>query len=364
MRCTHLRPRFRSARLLALAGLALACGPPPVADVPVAPDALPGPIVTTERGARGGRLVVVREDGARIAELTRGDAEPIIDSTPAFAPDGQVVAFASTRGQRGLDRSNLWLVPARPGAAPRRLTEGDASDRDPLWVDDGRALVFASNRAGSFDLWRAPLRTGADGLPELAAEPAPLTAAPTQELSPSLSPDGRTVVYMALDEDGRSTLWTIPVAGGAPRPLTDGPLDLTPAFGPDGRVVFAAASDAGGANLFLLDPDTGARELLFDPEHADVTGPVWSPSGRFVFATAVFRSAVDQRALLSSVVVLDLEAAPRVLRALHDPAAVESRLGVTLAPGALDAAALAGNEPYDEALRRALTQERIRRQEE
>ncbi|HEY2272735.1 MAG TPA: hypothetical protein VGH30_08170, partial [Jatrophihabitantaceae bacterium] len=59
--------------------------------------------------------------------------------------------------------------------------------------------------------------------------------------TPTLSPDGRTVVVAAsapdLEEDEyRGSLWTVPVDGSAqPRQLTHGEHDTSPRFSPDGQ---------------------------------------------------------------------------------------------------------------------------------
>ena len=70
-------------------------------------------------------------------------------------------------------------------------------------------------------------------------------AVPSQ---PALSPDGSRVVYVLrtvdADRDGyRDQLWTVAVAGGAPRRLTAGPDDTAPAWSPDGsRLAFLRAT--------------------------------------------------------------------------------------------------------------------------
>ena len=73
-------------------------------------------IVTTERGPRGGRLVVLKEDGTRLSDLTRIEPTTVVDSHPAFSKDGAFVAFASTR-ERSIPETSLWVV-ASSGGAP------------------------------------------------------------------------------------------------------------------------------------------------------------------------------------------------------------------------------------------------------
>jgi Tol biopolymer transport system component len=319
-------------------------------------------VVTTERGPRGGRLVFVAEDGRRMAELTHTEVEPTVDTHPSWSPDGKWIVFASSRGREGLEASSLWVIPARSQSAPRRLTSEGSVDRDPVWSARGDAIVFASNVRGSFDLWKLPVRPGNDGWPAVAGQGVRLTGSDTDELSPAVSPDGRWVVYAQLDRaTQRSQLWRVSTGGGKPRRLTSGPADLTPAVSPDGRQLAFAAPVKGQSDteLFVAEADgTGRRRVIAEP-YADQTGPVWSRDGRYLFATSVYRSQATGSPVLSSIVVIDLEDRRPVMRALHDPAVVESRLGVALAPRRLDAGALRANAVYIDALRRAVT-ERVR----
>jgi Tol biopolymer transport system component len=315
-------------------------------------------IVTTERGSRGGRLVFVDEAGQRVADLMPIADEPAVDINPAWSPDGAWIAFASSRGRASLAESSLWLVRVADRRA-RRLGTGPEVERDPRWTPDGRSLIYASSASGTFDLYRQRLAAGPDG-PVPAGPPVRLTDGAGDELSPTVSPAGDAVVYMVLDRaTGRSHLERAPLAGGAAVRLTEGPADLTPSFSPDGRtIVFAAAvKGRGDTDLHAIDADGGHRRLFLGEAHADETGPVFSSDGRFLFATAVYRSA-DGKPILSSLVALSLERGgprrPIVLRALHDRSQVSPRFGVALAPAALDGALLDRNPVYLDAVRRAV----------
>jgi Tol biopolymer transport system component len=362
-----LRPGLAAAVVLAGLLVAACAGPPsPRSDLDEA--VFRSPLVATERGQRGGYLVFVDTDGTRTADLTRraGD-EVVLDRSPAFSPDGRWIAFASTRDRANLAETSLWLVAAQPGAEPRRLTSGAAVDRDPAWDPDGRGLVFASSRRGTFDLYSLELHEAPDGSLVAAAEPKTLTSTPTHALAPAISPDGSRVAFTSLDEDAESmSLWLVSRAGGEIAQLSTGPRDMTPAWSPAGdRIAFAAPAPGRlDADLFLLDPSGGERERVADEPLADQTGPVFSSDGRYLFATSVYRSVATGEPILSSVVVVDLEDPERVVRALHDPVAVESRVGVTVGPEPLDAEALSRNEPYAEALRDAVFRELRREKRE
>jgi Tol biopolymer transport system component len=306
-------------------------------------------LVVAERGPSGARLVVVREDGARLADLARRGDGTFLDMSPAFSPDGAWVAFASTR-ERGTPRpdrleTSLWLVAARPGSPPVRLTDDGGVDLSPAWTPDGRALVFASTRAGSFDLWRLEL-AGAAGALRAAGPPAPLTDLPGDEMSPSVGPDG-SVAFTQIDGGaaGRRRI-AIRAPGGAIRHVTDGPADTGPSFSPDGAsIAFTAPHVRGGdqpgvdGDLWVVPAAGGTPALLVDAPSTDEVGAVWSGDGRWVFATSIYRSERGE-ARFSSVVYVDRWEAEPTVRILVDPAGAVPRIAVAVAPGVLDAGAL------------------------
>lgn len=357
-------------RALLLALAVASCGPPPSsgpdrAKQPAAPEPVLK-IATTERGPRGGRLVALDERGVRVADLTKTQPQLTLDINPAWSPDGELIAFASNRGRSDPESTGLWIVRAAVGQEPRRLTTGDALERDPRWLPSGRAIIFVSDAAGSLDLYRAALRPAPGGLVQLDGEPERLTRDPGDERSPAVSPDGAGVAFMAIDkktQDARLRL--LDLASGAQRDLTDGPFDATPAFSPDGKVLAFSRPEPEHKRVMeinLLDLASGKIRVLPEPL-ADVTGPIFTIDGRHLLATATYRSAVNAAPILSSVVVLDLQAKKPVWRALHDPAFVESRIGAALAPRVLLPSQVDQNAPYAEALKQAIERHLIERAE-
>ncbi len=123
-----------------------------------------------------------------VADATTGDLQRVTsspglaDRRPAWSPDGRRIAWQA--GAPG-GTADVFTMLA-DGGKKRRLVEGPADDIDPAWSPDGDHVVFASDRAGGFDLWTVP-RTG--GEPEL------LLDAPGAARSPAWSPDGRQVAY-------------------------------------------------------------------------------------------------------------------------------------------------------------------------
>ena len=92
-------------------------------------------------------LYLVQLDGGRLTKLTSDGAEP------DWSPDGKRIAFTSFRDRFGTTcfhecgtSGEIYVVGA-DGREEQRLTESRASDGSPAWSSDGRLIAFASDRS-------------------------------------------------------------------------------------------------------------------------------------------------------------------------------------------------------------------------
>jgi dipeptidyl aminopeptidase/acylaminoacyl peptidase len=123
--------------------------------------------------------------------------------------------------------------------------------------------------------------------------------------NPQISPDGSRVVFVHVrvnaKHDGYETgLWLVPVSGGAPRQLTNGPRDSSPRWSPDGKtLVFVRSVDKDGKpqppQIYLLAMDGGeARQLTDMPKGAAL--PNWAPSGALIsFSSSTAAEDFDKK---------------------------------------------------------------------
>lgn len=182
----------------------------------------------------------------------------------AWAGDGRVVyvAYAS-------DGSNVWVWdPKAP--APKQLTLDARNVHGVAVSPNGRHLVFASDRAGTYNLWRLDMSNG---------ELVRLTSGEA-DVSPSFSPDGRWVVYQSGYPVG-ARVWRIPADGGSPVVLTETRAQ-DPDVSPDGKLIsyhtlesdlasprwiFGAMSFDGGRLMkrFTFAPTVGERIVRWVP---------------------------------------------------------------------------------------------------
>jgi len=165
------------------------------------------------------------------------------------------------------------------------------------------ALAFLLAAAGFFfgRLSRTPRTAG------LSAQPVRfvrLTDTPGVESAPSLSPDGKNVVYVS-DSGNKLGLYLLRVGGRNPVSLTaDSAVDdWQPAFSPDGeRIAFRSQRDGGG--IFVMGSTGESVKRLTDFGF----NPSWSPDGKeIVVANGAFLFPSDRGGRVGGLVAINLE---------------------------------------------------------
>jgi len=199
------------------------------------------------------------------------------DELPAFSPDGTELAFVRFVGPTSGD---LYRV-GTAGGTPERLTTDNLDVTGLDWVDDGRAIVISSDRAGIYSLWRVPAAGG---------EPSLLAGGGTRMKHPSSSYDGRVIVY----ESWRYAIGIheTPLDGGAgvaqARRLTGGGDDWNydPQLSPDGRRLAFVSTRSGSYEIWVAD-DRGAHEQRLTSFGGPfIERPRWSPDGTQIVLVA------------------------------------------------------------------------------
>ena len=143
----------------------------------------------------------------------------------------------------------------KDGGVERSLTDGSASDGLPRWTPDGRAVIFSSNRSGTWQLWRV----SADGGP-----PTRLRANDCNESQGDLSPDGTTLAFLS-DCGGLQSLWLASPAEGASRLLVrHGRRTVfgNPQWNRDGRRIVYSSNHSLGHQIQIVDRPSGAQQRL------------------------------------------------------------------------------------------------------
>jgi len=268
-----------------------------------------------------GRLLVLavsdaRLDPGRLAFVALGGESPRVslDSRLSvedvrFAPDGRSLALTLSSAIGAEDVYDLAL----DGGALTRITHDNAKVHGLDWSPDGRDVIYASNRGGSFGLQRVarsggapvallptlqdvenPTRAGARIVYEAWTESGALNVLmldatkrppqlPTDSTRLEWHPDGAAdgAIAFVSDRGGAPEVWL--AKDGAVRQLTSfGDAYIhTPKFSPDGaRIAFSAPRD-GRFNLFLVDREGRQRRLTNGA--ANDMSPAWSADGATLY---------------------------------------------------------------------------------
>jgi Tol biopolymer transport system component/DNA-binding winged helix-turn-helix (wHTH) protein len=120
---------------------------------------------------------------------------------PAWSPDGRQIVFESA------GKFNQIFLMNRDGTEMRLLQGGDFDNGAPRFSGNGRWIYFASNRSGSWEIWK------------MSASGGDVTQITQHGGYRGVeSRDNKFVLFAKLDESG---LWSVPLEGGEEQLLTD-----------------------------------------------------------------------------------------------------------------------------------------------
>jgi eukaryotic-like serine/threonine-protein kinase len=213
-------------------------------------------------------------NGKRVIYWQRVDgsnAQPLTDETedgnsqPACSPDGNRLVFRSERQGGGL------FVMGATGESVRQLSE---IGFNPAWSPDGKEIVCGTAsiavpaaRSSDSELYIINVETGARRK----------LVTPGDAARPHWSPSGRRIAYLGRGSAGQVDIWTIPVAGGAPTPVTsDKQADWNPIWSADGRYIYFVSERQGGMGLWRIPIDEVSGRPLGELEAVlGTTTQVW-----------------------------------------------------------------------------------------
>ena len=182
----------------------------------------------------------------RVVQLTSVNG---LETSPTFSPDGTKVAF-SWNGERE-DNDDIY-VKTVGSSGVTRLTTDPAADTNPVWSPDGTEIAFLRDHPGGGTNVYSVLPTG-DG--ERKRSDFRIAGGPSARIA--WSPDQRWIVGRPdsaedLARNGSWALYLIPLGSGTPRRLTEAnapDIDLSPTFSPDGlRLAYVACVNFSGRN--------------------------------------------------------------------------------------------------------------------
>lgn len=138
------------------------------------------------------RLYQLDTDEHTLRDMGLDDAQ-----WPAVARSAGVLAFVQRKAQFG-----MYQVPVDGRTAPARLYAASARDSQPTLSPDGRQLVFASDRSGTYSLWWSDLQRP-DSLRPIEG------LRPDTRQQPDWSPDSRHVLIVGRDDRGQPRIYEL-----------------------------------------------------------------------------------------------------------------------------------------------------------
>ena len=235
-------------------------------------------------------------------------AEPMTPAAPARQPEQITVATApapTAPTQEVITAAEPQNISPRPPASflmpPRRILT--------LIV----ASVLLLTLVGVFALRTSRRQSGAS---ERNVRLLPFTSSAGEQLQPAFAPDGQSIVYVAVGEDGSRHLYSKGTQSDTVQQLTDGAgQDYSPTWSPDGKQIAYLSRGEAGLGLYLETVATRQSRRIFTPQsasHWEQGALSWSPDGR----TLLFPDHVGEN---SNSSIFELTLDTMQLRSLTTP---------------------------------------------
>lgn len=205
---------------------------------------------STRSGMYG--LWSVEPDGGDLRQISLGNENV---HQPATAAGVNAIAF-----EQWMHRSQLRQIDVarRTQADAGQYMQSTRWDSNPAWAPDGERIAFASNRSGPHGVWVSQ-RDGRG-----AVQIADFGGAFID--NPAWSPNGALIAFDGSPE-GKTEIFTVSPEGGTPQRISDGQGDnRNPTWSRDGAWIYFESNRSGEWRIYA-QPTTGGAPI------AVITGP-------------------------------------------------------------------------------------------
>src|SRR5216117_2505606 len=176
----------------------------------------------------------------------------------------------STTGTAIEEGTDLYTINIKNNCCLRRLTVGHFSDNlSPTFSPDGQRIAFVSTRPGLPQIYVM----AADGTDQQLFAPFDYGVTGSSN-APDWSPDGQSVAFHR-DMGGTLQVFVLDVRTRAVRQLTSLGRNEDPTWAPDSRHLAFVSDRSGYRQLWIIDLETGRIRPLLQQSGARL--PAWSP---------------------------------------------------------------------------------------
>ena len=231
-------------------------------------------------------VLVSAKDGTFRTHITRETGNRYYSSEYLFSPDGLYIAYNRSLNKNTPEHDIFLLSLDSSHETP--LIQHPAHDYLLGWMPDGKELLFASDRFGSFDAWIIHVDEGKpQGVPVLVRRNIGSIRSLGLTKDGSLyysTPGSLFDIYTALIDPETGQIVTPPEKMS----LTYEGSNMYPNWSPDGKdLVYTSRRGPrrGQYIICIYSDETGEiRELLFDRKFVY---PRWTPDRRYLYAQAI-----------------------------------------------------------------------------